>query len=127
MIRRSAIAGVFAMTAPFLGMMGLGGCADLMQRSQAAPEWFQAKAKEFQGQGYPDLSKIPAKRGTNADQPAWDAAAASLSAKVAEINAAAASAPPIPTPEEDRAMAAQWRALVEKGTAAPDGKPPAGF
>jgi hypothetical protein len=127
MIRRSAIAGVLAMTAPFLGVLGMGGCADLMQRTSTAPDWFEAKAKEFQGQGYPELSKIPEKRGTNSDQKAWDAAGADLAAKAAEINAAAASAPPNPTPEEVRATAAQWRALVEKGTAAPEGKPPEGF
>jgi hypothetical protein len=122
MIRRSAIAGVFALAA-----LGLGGCADLMQRTQTAPDWFEAKAKEFQGQGYPELSKIPEKRGTNSDQAAWDTAGAALAAKAAEMNAAAAAAAPTTTPEEDRATAAQWRALVEKGTAAPDGKPPAGF
>src|SRR5690349_19609329 len=112
MIRRSAIAGVFALTA-----LGMGGCADLMQRTQTAPDWFNAKAKEFQGQGYPELSKIPQKRGTTADQPAWDADGAKLSAKAAQMEAAATSAPPNPAIEEDRATAAQWRALVEKGTA----------
>ena len=127
MIRRSAIAGALAMTAPFLGVLGMGGCADLMQRTRTAPDWFEAKAKEFQGQGYPELSKIPEKRGTTTDQPAWDAAGAALAAKAAEMNAAAAGAAPAATPEEDRATAAQWRARVEKGTAAPDGKPPAGF
>ena len=122
MIRRSAIAGVMAFAA-----LGVGGCADLMQRTSTAPDWFQAKAKEFQGQGYPELSKIPEKRGSEADQPAWDAAAASLTAKAAEIEAATAGTPPNPTPEEDRARAAQLRACVEKGSAAPECEPPQGL
>jgi len=121
MIRRSAIAGVFVVAA-----LGMGGCADLMQRSSTAPDWFNAKAKEFQGQGYPELSKIPEKRGTTGDQPAWDAAAASLTAKAAEINAATVGVPPNPTAEEDRAMAAQLRAQVEEGKA-PATQPPGGF
>ena len=124
MIRRSAIAGVLAIAA-----FGAGGCADLMQRSQTAPDWFQAKAKEFQGQGYPELSKIPEKRGTTSDQAAWDAAGASLAAKAAEVKAATAvaDAEPLPSDEELRATAAQLRAMVDKGTAAPEGKPPGGF
>jgi hypothetical protein len=121
MIPRSAIAGVLC-----IATVSVGGCADLMQRSSTAPDWFQAKAKEFQGQGYPELSEIPEKRGTTADQQAWDAAAASLSAKAAEINAATANIPPNPTAEEDRAMAAQLRAKVEEGKA-PAGQPPGGL
>lgn len=122
MIRRSAIAGVLAIAA-----FGAGGCADLMQRSQTAPDWFNAKAKEFQGQGYPELSKIPEKRGSTADQAAWDTAANSLNQKAAEIEAATAGAPAVPTAEEDRATAAQLRALVDKGTAAPERQAPQGF
>jgi hypothetical protein len=125
MIRRSAIAGVLATAAVSAGALVLGGCADFMQRTSTAPDWFQAKAKEFQGQGYPELTKIPEKRGSEKDQAEWDAAAASLSAKAAEINAATAGVPPNPTPEEDRATAAQLRAQVEKGTA-PAGLPPGG-
>jgi hypothetical protein len=121
MIRRSAIAGVLGFAA-----LSVGGCADFMQRTSMAPDWFQAKAKEFQGQGYPELSKIPEKRGSEADQAQWDAAAVSLSAKAAEIDAATAGVPPNPTPEEDRATAAQLRALVEKGPA-PEGQPPGGL
>jgi len=121
MIRRSAIAGVLCIAA-----VSAGGCADFMQRSSTAPDWFEAKAKEFQGQGYPELSKIPEKRGTTTDQPAWDAAAASLAVKAAEIKAATADVPPNPTAEEDRAMAAQLRAKVEEGKA-PAAQPPEGL
>jgi hypothetical protein len=115
MIRRSAIAGVLAFAA-----LGAGGCADFMQRSSTAPDWFNAKAKEFQGQGYPELSKIPEKRGSMADQAAWDAAAAALKSKAGEIQAATANAEANPTPEDDRATAAQLRARVEEAAAEAD-------
>jgi hypothetical protein len=100
-----------------------GGCADLMQRSAVAPDWFNAKAEEFQGKGYPELSEIPTKRGSTEDQPAWETAARSTLAEAAKIEQATASAPPNPTEEEDRAMAAQLRALVDGVPASPPANP----
>jgi hypothetical protein len=101
-----------------------GGCADLMQRSTIAPEWFQAKAVEVKGEGYPKLAEIPEMRPSTADKAAWDKAAADLNAAAAKLEQQLANAEPIPTEEEVRARAAQLRARLENGTAAQDGGQP---
>ena len=47
-----------AIIAGLAGLTLLSGCADLMQQtaiSQIAPEWFEAKAVEVKGEGYPEL------------------------------------------------------------------------
>jgi hypothetical protein len=101
-----------------------GGCADLMQRSTIAPEWFQAKAVEVKGEGYPDLSDIPSAKQVAGSQASWVAEAAALKAEAAKIEASAGPVQPIPTDEELRAKAAQLRALLEDaGTAANDVEP----
>src|SRR5688572_7358876 len=87
-----------------------GGCADLMQRSTIAPEWFQAKAVEVKGEGYPEFKDIPTAEGVKGALAEWEAEAQSLRTKSAEVDAKFASVPPPPTDEEVRAMAAQWRA-----------------
>lgn len=97
-----------------------GGCADLMQRSTIAPEWFQAKAVEVKGEGYPKLADIPTAKEIAGTRSNWEAEAAALKAEAAEIQTAAGSAEPIPTDEEIRAKAAQLRALLEEGQAAVD-------
>jgi hypothetical protein len=102
----------------------LGGCADLMQRSTIAPEWFQAKAVEVKGEGYPDLAEIPEMRPSTADQAEWDKAAVELNAASAKLEKELANAEPIPTEEEVRARAAQLRAILENGTSAQDGGQP---
>jgi hypothetical protein len=127
MIRRTAIAG-----ACFTGAaLFLGGCADFMQRSAVAPDWFNAKVEEVKGTGYPELQDVPTLRGGSAaDQAEWDAAAASLEAEKAKIDARLAEVDKIiaeeglnPTDEGARATAAQLRATTEKGSAAPEGQP----
>ncbi len=117
MLPRTAIAIVAA------GAALTGGCADLMQRSTIAPEWFQAKAIEVKGEGYPELAEIPAAQGVADSQASWEAEAAALKAEAAQIEASAPDEP-VPTDEELRAKAAQLRALVEKGRAAADNVEP---
>jgi hypothetical protein len=112
MIRRPAIA--FGL----LGAAFLGGCADLMQRSTFAPEWFQAKAVEVKGEGYPELKDIPGSRGPTGGAPEWEGEAAALRNAGAALEAKAAEGGPIPTEEELRAREAEARARL-------DGVPPA--
>lgn len=102
------------------GVALTGGCADLMQRSTIAPEWFQAKAVEVKGEGYPDLSDIPTAKDIAGSQRNWEAEAAALKAEAAEIEAEVGPVQPIPTDEELRAKAAQLRALLEDAGAAAD-------
>ena len=121
MNRRSAI------VAGLLGASLLGGCADLMQRSTIAPEWFQAKAVEVKGEGYPDIRDIPQSRGPTGAAAEWEGEAAALKNQAAKIEAAAAQSgegETLPTDEELRAKAAQMRALID-GKPALEGAPPA--
>ena len=56
MLRAIAASGILGCTAL------TAGCADLMQQSyisQIAPEWFEAKAVEVKGEGYPELADVP--------------------------------------------------------------------
>lgn len=101
----------------------LGGCADLMQRSTIAPEWFQAKAMEVKGEGYPDLRGVPKTPQAPKDQAQWKKDAAEIDASVAKLDAQLAAAEPIPTDEEIRARAAQLRARLED-PAAPEAASP---
>ena len=121
MNRRSAI------VAGLLGASLLGGCADLMQRSTIAPEWFQAKAVEVKGEGYPDIRDIPQSRGPTGAAVEWEGEAAALKNQAAKIEAAAAQTgegETLPTDEELRAKAAQMRALID-GKPDLEGAPPA--
>lgn len=100
-----------------------GGCADLMQRYPGAPEWFEAKAKEVKGEGYPSLNDIPGARPPN--QAEVQAAVAQydrdvVALKAAAVNIAAATQGETPTQEEIRARAARLRAIAE-GEAPADG------
>jgi hypothetical protein len=119
MFRSTAIA-VASFGALACAALTMGGCADLMQRSTIAPEWFQAKALEVKGEGYPDIADIPEARGSTSDQAQWDAAAISLQAEAAKIEAKLGEGAN-PTEEEIRATAAQLRAQVEGGKAAESG------
>ena len=113
MIRRSAIAfGLF-------GAALVGGCADLMQRSTIAPEWFQAKAIEVKGEGYPELRDVPASRGPSGGAPEWEGEAAALRNASAQLEARAAADGAIPTEEEIRAREAEARARLEGAQPAP--------
>jgi hypothetical protein len=122
MFRSTAIA-----VASFGGLacaaLTMGGCADLMQRSTIAPEWFQAKAIEVKGQGYPKIADIPEAKGSTADQAQWDAAATSLQAEAAKIDAKLSEVAN-PTEEEIRATAAQLRAQVENRKVTESGAQP---
>jgi hypothetical protein len=101
----------------------LCGCADLMSRTQAAPAWFEAKAVEVKGEGYPSLSEVPTLR-TDADtQAEWDAQGEALRAKADAIEAEAAG-DPAPTADEIRARAAQLRAMTEQRAARAAGTTP---
>ena len=94
-----------------------GGCADLMQRSTIAPEWFQAKAVEVKGEGYPQFGDIPTAVGVKGAVDQWEAEAQDLRKQAAAVDAKIANAPPTPTEEEIRAKAAQWRAEVDERVA----------
>lgn len=120
MNRRSAI------IAGLLGASILSGCADLMQRSTIAPEWFQAKAVEVKGEGYPNLRDIPESRGPAGSAAEWEGQAAALKNEGAKIEAAAAKSgdgETLPTDEELRAKAAQMRALIEEKPATAGAQP----
>lgn len=110
--------------AALAGAALLGGCANLMQRSTIAPEWFQAKAVEVKGEGYPQLADVPKAAPAPTDQAEWRQAAAKLTEEAAKFEAELANAEPMPTEEEIRARAAQLRALLENGDTALDGGKP---
>jgi hypothetical protein len=101
----------------------LGGCADLMQRSTIAPEWFQAKAIEVKGEGYPELKDVPKSRGETGGAPEWESEAAALRDAGAALEAKAAEAGALPTEEEVRATAAQLRAKIEEAEAQSGNQP----
>jgi hypothetical protein len=113
------------MAIPAAAALFLGGCADLMNRSTIAPEWFQAKALEVKGEGYPELSSVPSRRGeAKPTADAWKADKESLLKEAREIDAATATTGTPATDDEIRARAAQLRALTEKnGTTQPGAQP----
>lgn len=93
------------------GLALLGGCADLMGRSVVAPEWFEAKAEEVKGQGYPDLYSVPQAQPFT-PRSDWEDVARQLEAEAAPLREAARNDEGVPTSEEIRARAAQLRAGV---------------
>ena len=101
-----------------VGAALLGGCADLMQRSTIAPEWFQAKAVEVKGEGYPEFKDIPTAEGVKGALAQWEAEAEDLRKEATKVETQFAATPPPLTEEEIRAKAAQWRAEVDEATAA---------
>ncbi len=111
-----------ALIAGLAAVATAGGCADLMQQSaisRIAPEWFEAKASEVKGEGYPKLADIPEVRPFEGSQREWRQEADTLKASAAELEARKAAEGPYHTPDEIRATAAQWRALAEGGPAQP--------
>lgn len=95
----------------------LAGCADIMQQSaisQIAPEWFEEKAIEVKGEGYPELNDIPAVRQPKVNANQSVSAAEALKAQAARIEAKLQADGVIPMDEDVRARAAQWRACVEE-------------
>lgn len=114
-----------AFIAGLAALATLGGCADLMQQtaiSQIAPEWFEEKASEVKGEGYPELADVPEVRPFQGNQRQWRREAEALKASADELEARREADGPYPTPDEIRATAAQWRALAEGSPA----EPPAG-
>jgi hypothetical protein len=81
--------------------------------SQIAPEWFEAKAIEVKGEGYPDLSDVPATRALAGGRSEWDLRAARLKDEAAALEARIRADGPILPDEDIRAMAAQWRAMLD--------------
>lgn len=111
--------------ASLAGIAGLAlsaGCADLMQQSaisQIAPEWFEEKAGEVKGEGYPELADIPEVRPVTGSVAEWRRQADTLKTSADQLEALPSGTEATRTPDEIRAMAAQWRALAE-GTAVPN-------
>jgi hypothetical protein len=97
--------------------IGLGGCVNIMERSVVAPDWFEAKAEEVRGQGYPALRDVPVGREPSGTLAQAEAAAETLQGEADQVETFAAA--PIATPEEIRARAAQWRAETESDRVAP--------
>ena len=98
------------------------GCADLMSASAVAPEWFQAKAIEVKGEGYPSLRDIPATRAVSGDRAQWESEGTALKDQAAVVELQAEFEP---VSEEDiRARAAQLRAMTERGAPPPTGDRP---
>src|ERR1700753_3017022 len=104
--RISRLAGKQAASAGLiLAASALSGCADLMAKSAVAPDWFQSKAVEVKGEGYPDIHKVPKARGDFKDQPVWDAEDKKLKGMAQSIDAQTAA--PIPDADAIRAREAQ--------------------
>lgn len=101
-----------------LAAAALSGCADLMARSAVAPAWFQSKAVEVKGEGYPDLHKVPKVRGALTDQATWEAEDKKLKNLAAAVDAGIGA--DIPDADTIRARAAQMRAQTDRNQPAPD-------
>jgi predicted nucleic acid-binding Zn ribbon protein len=99
------------------GVALLGGCADIMQQqaiSQIAPDWFEQKAIEVKGQGYPELADIPQTRAPTSTPAVWDKDSEALKQRAAQLEARLNAQGSIRSDEDVRATAAQWRACVEE-------------
>lgn len=113
--------------ATLAGLAGLtlsAGCANIMEQSaisQIAPEWFEEKASEVKGEGYPELADIPQVRPVNGSVAEWRKQADTLKTSADALEAIPTDQTAIRTPEEIRAMAAQWRALAEGIPVPPSG------
>lgn len=104
----------------FGGAVLTGGCADLLSQSaisNIAPEWFEAKAVEVKGEGYPRLADIPQTRPVQGSRASWEQMAAALKNEAARLEATLQAQGAIRSAEDVRATAAQWRACVEEGKA----------
>ena len=120
-----------AIAAGIGGAALLGGCADIMQQqaiSQIAPDWFEQKAIEVKGEGYPELAEIPQTRPVSGTRAQWERQAEALKNEAAQLEATLNAQGQIATDEAVRARAAQWRACVEEQKAncgTPDNPSPA--
>lgn len=113
--------------ATLAGLAGLtlsAGCANIMEQSgisQIAPEWFEEKAVEVKGEGYPELADIPELRPVSGSIAEWRQQADTLKVSAEQLEAVPSDQAATRTPEEIRAMAARWRALAEGIAVPPDG------
>ena len=102
--------------AALAGLALSAGCANIMEQSgisQIAPAWFEEKAVEVKGEGYPELSDIPEIRPVSGTADEWKQQADTLKKSADQLEALRASEVRNRTPEEIRAMAARWRAIAE--------------
>jgi hypothetical protein len=114
-----------AIAAGLAGLSLSAGCVNVMEQtaiSQIAPEWFEEKTVEVKGEGYPELADIPQVRPFSGTLAEWRTQAEDLKEAAEPLEALHAQQAVARTPEEIRAMAAQWRALAE-GTAVPPAGP----
>jgi hypothetical protein len=113
--------------ATLAGLAGLtlsAGCANIMEQSgisQIAPEWFEEKAVEVKGEGYPELADIPPVRPVSGSAAEWRQQADTIKASAEQLETVPSDQVATRTPEEIRAMAARWRALAEGIAVPPDG------
>lgn len=115
MFRAIAASGIFGCT------LLTAGCVDLMQQSyitQIAPEWFEEKALEVKGEGYPELADVPEVRKAETTLAQSDRGATALKNAADKLEAQLAAQGDIRSDEAVRATAAQWRATLEEGAAA---------
>jgi hypothetical protein len=115
MLRAIAASGILGCTAL------TAGCADLMQQSyisQIAPEWFEAKAVEVKGEGYPELADVPEVRKVESTLAQSDEGATALKDAATKLEAQLAAQGVIRSDDEVRATAARWRATLEGGAEA---------
>lgn len=115
MLRAIAASGILGCTAL------TAGCADLMQQSyisQIAPEWFEAKAVEVKGEGYPELADVPEVRKAESTLAQSDEGATALKDAATKLETQLAAQGVIRSDDEVRATAARWRATLEGGAEA---------
>ena len=115
MLRAIAASGILGCT------VLTAGCADLMQQSyisQIAPEWFEAKAVEVKGEGYPELADVPEVRKAESTLAQSDEGATALKDAATKLEAQLAAQGVIRSDDEVRATAARWRATLEGGAEA---------
>jgi hypothetical protein len=113
-----------ATLAGLAGVAFSAGCANIMEQSgisQIAPEWFEEKAVEVKGEGYPELADIPELRPVSGSIAEWRKQAHTLKTSAEQLETVPSDQVATRTPEEIRAMAARWRALAEGIAVPPDG------
>jgi hypothetical protein len=86
--------------------------------SQIAPEWFEAKAVEVKGEGYPELADVPEVRKAESTLAQSDEGATALKDAATKLETQLAAQGVIRSDDEVRATAARWRATLEGGAEA---------
>lgn len=112
-----------ALAAGLGGASLLSGCASVMEQSyiaSIAPGWFEEKAVEVKGEGYPKLRDIPEVRPFEGSRADWETGGVELKSEAGKLESKAAAEGPVRTDEEVRASAAQLRAQIDAAAAAAD-------